>query len=65
MAEEIEVTGVVVIPMTLTSGGRQKKKGGFSSKIQIPEFGGKNGHPHDVADAFRQWACCITYYREY
>ena len=41
---------------TLTSGGRQKKKDGFSSKIQIPEFGGKKGHPHDVADAFRQWA---------
>ena len=50
---------------TLTSGGRRKKKDGFSRKIQIPEFGGKKGHPHDVADAFRQWAHCITYYREY
>ena len=50
---------------TRTSGGRQKKKDGFSSKIQIPEFGGKKGHPHDVADAFRQWAHCITYYRDY
>ena len=50
---------------TLTSGGRQKKKDGFSSKIQIPEFGGKKGHPHDVADTFRQWAHCITYYYEY
>ena len=50
---------------TLTSEGRQKKKDGFSSKIQIPEFGGKKGHPHDVADAFRQWAHCITYYHEY
>ena len=50
---------------TLTSGGRRKKKDGFSSKIQIPEFGGKKGHPHDVAYAFRQWAHCITYYREY
>ena len=50
---------------TRTSGGRQKKKDGFSSKIQIPEFGGKKGHPHDVADAFRQWARCITYYRDY
>ena len=50
---------------TLTSGGRRKKKDGFSSKIQIPEFGGKKGHPHDVTDAFRQWAHCITYYREY
>ena len=42
-----------------------KEKDGFSSKIQIPEFGGKKGHPHDVANAFRQWAHCITYYREY
>ena len=41
---------------TRTSGGRHKKKDGFSSKIQIPKFGGKEGHPHDVADAFRQWA---------
>ena len=49
----------------LTSGGRQKKKDGFSSKIQIPKFGGRKGHPHDVANAFRQWACCITYYCEY
>ena len=45
--------------------GRQKKKDGFSSKIQIPEFGGKKGHPHDVTDAFRQWARCIMYYCEY
>ena len=46
---------------TLTSGGRRKKKVGFSSKIQIPEFGGKKGHPHDVVNAFRQWVHCITY----
>ena len=50
---------------TRTSGERHKKKNGFSSKIQVPEFGGKKGHHHDVADAFRQWACCITYYRDY
>ena len=50
---------------TRTSRGRQKKKDGFSSKIQIPEFGGKKGHPHDVADVFQQWAHCITYYRDY
>ena len=48
---------------TLTSGGRQKN--GFSSKIHIPEFGGKKGHLHDVANAFRQWAHCITYYHDY
>ena len=50
---------------TRTSGRRQKKKDRFSSKIQIPEFGGKKGHPHGVADAFRQWAHCITYYHDY
>ena len=48
-----------------SSGGRRKKKDGFSSKIQIPEFRGKKGHAHDVAGAFRQWARCITYYRDY
>ena len=48
-----------------SSGGRRKKKDGFSSKIQIPEFGGKKGHAHDVASAFRQWACCIMYYHDY
>ena len=48
-----------------SSGGRRKKKDGFSSKIQIPELGGKKGHSGDVTDAFRQWARCITYYRDY
>ena len=47
------------------SAARRKKKDGFSHKIQIPEFGGKKGHPQDVASAFRQWARCITYYRDY
>ena len=46
-------------------GGRRKKKDWFSSKIQIPEFGGKKGHSGEVTDAFRQWARCITYYRDY
>ena len=50
---------------THSSGGRQKKKDGFSSKIQIPEFEGKKGHTHNVAGAFQQWAHCITYYRDY
>ena len=50
---------------TRTSGERRKKKDGFLSKIQIPEFRGKKGHPHDVADAFRQWAHFITYYCDY
>ena len=50
---------------TRSSGRRRKKKDGFSSKIQIPEFSGKKGHLNDVADAFRQWAPCITYYCDY
>ena len=50
---------------TRSSGGRCKKKDGFSSKIQIPEFRGKKGHAHDVAGAFWQWARCITYYCDY
>ena len=50
---------------THSSGGKGKKKDGFSSKIQIPKFGGKKGHTHDVAGAFRQWAHCITYYCDY
>ena len=48
---------------THSSGGRHKKKDGFSSKIQIREFGGKKGHTHEVAGAFRQWpaaSCTIV-----
>ena len=48
-----------------SSNGGKKKKDSFSSKIQIPAFGGKKGHSHDVTGAFRQWARCITYYRDY
>ena len=48
-----------------SSNGGKKKKDGFSSKIQIPAFGGKKGHSDDVTGAFRQLARCITYYRDY
>ena len=48
-----------------SSNGERKKKDRFSSKIQIPEFGGKKCHSSDVTEAFRQWARCITYYRDY
>ena len=48
-----------------SSVGGKKKKDGFSSKIQIPSFGGKKGHSDDVTGAFRQWARCISYYRDY
>ena len=54
-----------LVRSSASSGGRRKKKDGFSSKIQIPEFGGKKGHSGEVTDAFRQWARCITYYRDY
>ena len=50
---------------THSSGGRRKKKDGFSSKIQIPELKGKKGHTHDVAGTFWWWARCITYYCDY
>ena len=48
-----------------SSNGGRKKKDGFSSKIHIPEFGGKKRHTSDVMEAFRMWARCITYYRDY
>ena len=48
-----------------SSNGERKKKDRFSSKIHIPEFGGKKGHSSDVTEAFGQWARCITYYRDY
>ena len=48
-----------------SSNGVRKKKDGFSSKIHIPEFGGKKGHSSDVTEAFQQWARCITYHKDY
>ena len=35
-----------------SSNGERKKKDRFSSKIHIPEFGGKKGHSSDVTEAF-------------
>ena len=35
-----------------SSNGGRKKKDRFSSKIHIPEFGGKKGHSSDVTEAF-------------
>ena len=48
-----------------SSNGERKKKDGFSSKIHIPEFGGRKGHSRDVTETFQQWTRCITYYRDY
>ena len=53
---------VSISPLTLST---VPTLGVLACKIQIPKFGGKKGHPHDVADTFRQWACCITYYHDY
>ena len=43
----------------------RKKKEGFSSKITIPDFCGKEGHANEAASAFRAWARSITCYRDY
>ena len=43
----------------------RKKKEGFSSKITIPDFCGKEGHANETTSAFRAWARSITYYRDY
>ena len=65
-AEEAEVAGAVVTLMgPAPQGGDIRKRMDFQVKSEIPKFGGKKGHAHDVASAFRQWACCITYYRDY
>ena len=61
----VGVEGAAATRAAATLLGRHKKKDGFLSKIQIPEFGGKKGHTHDVAGAFWQWARCITYYPDY
>ena len=45
--------------------GRRKRKMDSLAKSRYREFGGKKGHLGDVTDAFRQWARCITYYRNY
>ena len=66
--EVVEVAGVagaMGVLVTLTDPLLPMEKDGFSSKIYIPEFGGKKGHSGDVTEAFRQWARCITYYRDY
>ena len=34
-------------------------------KVNIPEFGGKDAYPHDVASAFRSWVKIVTHYHDY
>ena len=45
--------------------GRKKKKAGVNNKVNIPEFGGKDAHPHDMASTFRSWTRIIAHYRDY
>ena len=42
-----------------------KRKMDFPVKSKSQSLVGKKGHLGDVTDAFRQWARCITYYRDY
>ena len=46
-------------------GGGIRKRMDFQVKSKSPNLEARRALPHDVADAFRQWACCITYYRDY
>ena len=51
---------------TVTRGRRgKKKKAGVNNKVNIPEFGGKDAHPHDVASAFWNWARIVAHYQDY
>ena len=50
-----------------TTAGRRcgkKKKARVNNKVNIPEFGGKDAHPHGVASAFRSWARIVAHYRD-
>ena len=52
----------------MTNGGRhsrKKRKAGVNNKVNIPELGGKDAHPHDVASAFWSWARIVAHYRDY
>ena len=49
-----------------TNGGRcGKKKAEVNNKVNIPEFGGKDAHPHDVASAFGSWVRIVAHYHDY
>ena len=47
--------------------GRQgkKKKAGVNDKVNIPKFGGKDAHLHDVTSALRSWASIVAHYQQY
>ena len=45
--------------------GKGKRRMDFLAKFRFQSLVGKKDHSGDVTDAFRQWARCITYYRDY
>ena len=58
--------GVLATPIGLlppVEEGRRKMD--FLIKSIFQMFGGKKDHSSDVTEAFRQWARCMTYYRDY
>ena len=44
---------------------RNKKKGGVSNKVHIPEFDGKTSNTEGVGEAFCRWSRSVSYYRDY
>ena len=44
---------------------RNKKKGGVSNKVHIPEFNGKTSNTEGASEAFRRWSRSVSYYRDY
>ena len=42
-----------------------KKKGGVSNKVHIPEFDDKTGNTEGAGEAFRRWSRSVSYYRDY
>ena len=51
--------------MSSSDSNRSASSNGGRKKKDIPKFGGKKDHSSDVTEAFRQWARCITYYKDY
>ena len=37
----------------------------MNNKVNIPEFGGKDAHPHEVASAFWSWTRIVAHYQDY
>ena len=62
--ERAQTALILSDPLFLGEAGRRRKMG-FLAKSKSQSLVGKKGHSGEVTDAFRQWARCITYYRDY